>query len=134
MAREEFDESLYRRPEKKDAEGGEEDKTRDAPAADGAGAPDGAEDKDAGGEEKEAGGDTRSAWDDDEDGGEQPVSRRKFMPDDDEPPEDEKPEGGAKDEKDGKDGKTPRKGAKKSSGDVRKGRRRITSGGSDSRS
>ena len=81
MAREEFDESLYRRPEKKDAGEGEEEnkKTEDLPKNDAAPIGD-----DPADEWKR-----RSAWDDDEEDEEkpeQPRSRRKFMPDDDEEP------------------------------------------------
>ena len=73
MAREEFDESLYRRPTVENAKDGEEDKKEETPAPDGAG----------GDEEKDVA-KTRSAWDDDAE--DEPGSRRRFMPDDDEPP------------------------------------------------
>ncbi len=134
MAREEFDESLYRRPEKKDAGEGEEEnkKTEDLPKNDAAPIGD-----DPADEWKR-----RSAWDDDEEDEEkpeQPRSRRKFMPDDDEePPEGdgrkpaekpaEKPAG--KGEGGADEGKKKKTGGKKAPDDARKGRKRITSGAS----
>ena len=127
MAREEFDESLYRRPEKKDAGEGESKKTEeDAPKKDAA-----TENEDRAGEGKR-----RSAWDDDEeDAADEPRSRRKFMPDDDEEPagEDgpdkkEKPAGGSADNAEGS--RKKKTGGKKAPDDARKGRKRITSGAS----
>ncbi len=125
MAREEFDESLYRRP-KKEEDAGEGDgtkRTEDAPS--------GTSPEDAGDAPET---EKRSAWDDDDgDGAEEgPVSRRRFMPDDDEEPE---PPAKKSAPEDGGDGKKTKKAegksaGKKASGDVRKGRRRITSGAS----
>ncbi|MBR6706791.1 MAG: rod shape-determining protein MreC [Clostridia bacterium] len=127
MAREEFDESLYRRPEKKNAGEEENKKTEDLPK-DGATA----------GEDPADGWKRRSAWDNDEEDAEkpeQPRSRRKFMPDDDEEPgkeegpdQQEKP---AEKDAGGADGGQKKKnGGKKAPDDARKGRKRITSGAS----
>ena len=127
MAREEFDESLDRRPEVKDA-GEDKDKKTEDPSAP---APDEGSKAAEGRDEKDAGGDRKSAWDDD--GEEKPVSRRKFMPDDDEAPEDTEKDTGGSGKKSGgaEDGKAKKAAdSKKADADVRKGRKRITSGDS----
>ena len=129
MAREEIDESLYRRPEKKDA--GEEDDKKN-------------EEETPQDDAVKAGNDhadewkRRSAWDDDSQDAqeaEQPRSRRKFMPDDDEEPVEgdspqkaEKPAGDSAGSTDGSQKK--KTGGKKAPDDARKGRKRITSGAS----
>ena len=128
MAREEFDESLYRRPEKKD-DGEEKDrKTEEEAPKDNAAAGEG-----PAGEWKR-----RSAWDDEEEEAEkaeQPRSRRKFMPDDDEEPDggdnSKEAEKSADSGAGGQDGGQKKKtGGKKAPDDARKGRKRITSGAS----